>query len=173
MFLLFFIVLPILAISSVNEGVKIDFVHQRYTTVTDNHRTFTESQSIILSEMNYCLPINIQYIINNLTSLYNPFDNKCVTKGLFFTKFSKDVQNYKPFCEAINDATDVYIRRMSYLINMKYYKPHISKEIKERAYYYNTYRRCLDESVDIQNKQVLFKCLKDTERRALFNALRQ
>ena len=149
----------------------INYIHQHHEMLT-NHRKFTESQSIIIIEINNCFPKNIQYIINNMTLFYKSIDYNHVTESLFFTKLSKDLQNHKSFCNAINDASIVYIKRMSYLINMKYYKPNIAKEIKKRVNDYNIHKRCLDEKMEYDNFE-LFKCIKDTERRALFNALRQ
>lgn len=162
----------VITYDDIEKPKTINFVHQN-SEVLNNHKTFTESQAEILIEMNFCLPLEIQYIINNMTKVYKNIDTKHLTEALFLTKLSKDLQNHKPFCDAIKDATSVYVKRMSFLLNMKYYKPDIAKDIKQIIHDYNINKRCLDIKLDNMDKPGIFKCIKDTERRALFNALRQ
>lgn len=150
----------------------INFINQNLD-VLNNHKIFIEAQAIVLIEIKYCLPPSIQYLLGNLTLFYRDIDTKHVTEGFLFTKLSKDLQNHKPFCSAIKDSANVFVKRMSYLLNLKYFRPDVSKELKKKVHSYNIHQRCLETSFDLGDKYELFKCLKDTERKALFNALRQ
>jgi hypothetical protein len=148
---------------------KIDYIYQSQDVLNRN-KLFREQQAIVLIEIKFCLPLNIQYLIGNFTLFYKDIDTKHLTEGFLFTKLSKDLQNHKPFCNAIKDASNVFFKRMRYLLNYQYYRQDVAIERKEKVDEYDIYQRCLKLPLELPSNSDLFECLQKTERKALINA---
>lgn len=158
---------------------------QRYSKSFKSHKIFVETNSKYLLEMKSCFPNEIVYLINNITILYKNHDINFVTESTTYNKIYKDLINYKPFCNALKDSMEVYIKRMTYIMTNHFRQSILSKEFRELYNNFNIYDKCLfiSKILDDQNNSLIsrfgsqlstgLKCLKLIERNALFNALAQ
>lgn len=150
----------------------INFVQYNIDSLK-GHKIFTETQGSKILLMNKCFPLDIQNYINSLLNIYNEYDKKNEEKCLFYTKLSKDLQNNRNFCDAIIDALKTYSKRMTFIINQRYYNPEISIKLKSNLEALNIKDTCT--SIMKNNffiKHELFKCLQNYERESLIYARR-
>lgn len=187
---LFFILL-ICLVSSKFDGYQYDrdmeymqgkiYYIKRHHDNMNSHRKFTETNSQLLMLMKDCYPIEIQELINKVTSLYIPYDYENRTESLALNKLFKDLQNYKPFCKALQESMDIYVKKMTWELNMNYFEPEDAKNKRELYQKLGIFNQCNDllpiigskineEFGSIHSKGML--CLKTIERTAIFHGLK-
>lgn len=173
MFLLFFIIIIIIECKG-NQPPKIPYIQQHYDDMGGYH-TFINSHSNGLIFMKDCFPLEIKCLINNVTNLYSEYEENNQTQSFALNKMFRDLINYKPFCLALKDGMDIYIKKMSSILN-KILKDNVkSKSIRNAYDSLNIFEKCKDEFKNndfnsIQSNGMI--CLKLVERNALFYALR-
>jgi len=158
-----------------------DRIHymQNYLNKLKPHRVFVEENANVLITMKTCYPLNIKYLMNNVTNIYKNYEENNITQGIILTKLYKDLLNYKPFCKSLKDAFDIYISKMTSLLNQDLINSVIIKQLKQQYYNYNIFDKCNKEDQSILKKTFGsiqspgVKCLKVIERNALFHGLRQ
>lgn len=143
------------------------------------YKVFVEENANMLMLMKDCYPLNIQYLMNNITFLYKDYEETNATQGLILTKLYKDLLNYKQFCKALKESFDIYISKMTSLLNQKNINRVIVNKLKQRYLIFNIFEKCMKEDElilkrnfgSIQSSGI--KCLKASEKKALFHGLRQ
>lgn len=145
---------------------------QRHVDEMGGYKTFVESRANTLLLMRECFPLPIKYLFNNITNLFNEFEENNRTQALALNKIFKDLQNYKPFCLAIKHGMDIYIKKFSSIIK-DFNK---IQTIKKNYEQYNIFSKCENEFQKLTNdfnsvKSDSMICLKVIERNALFIAL--
>ena len=152
---------------------KINFIQYNIDSLKE-HKIFTESQSSKIILMNNCFDKDIQNYINSLLNIFNEYDKKNISKCLFYTKLSKDLQNNRNICDAIHEAIKSYSKRMIFIINQRLFRPDISVKLKSQLDALNIKDTCASLMKNILiNKMELFKCLQNYERESLIHALRE
>ena len=152
---------------------------QNYFHKLKGHKVFVEENANVIITMKDCYPLNIQYLMNNVTDIYKNYEENNTTQGLILTKLYKDLYNYKPFCKSLKDAFDVYISKITSLLNQNFIDNVIIKGLKQEYYNFNIFEKCIkeDQSILQQNFGSIqssgIKCLKVIERNALYHGLRQ
>ncbi len=150
---------------------KIPYI-QRHVDDLKGFQIFVESRANTLLLMKNCFPLKIQYLMNNITHLFNEYEENNMTQALALNKIFKDLQNYKSLCLSIKQGFDIYIKKFSSIIK-DFNKIHT---IKKKYEDFNIMLKCENEMKNITNdfnsvKSESMVCLKIVERNALFYAL--
>jgi hypothetical protein len=162
-------------IKTVYDANKIHYM-QNHDHKLNGQRVFVEENANMLITMKNCYPLNIQYLMNNVTDIYKDYEEDNSTQSLVLTKLYKDLLNYIPFCKALNSAFDLYITKMTSLLYQYEINNVIIRKLKQQYYNFNIFEKCKKED-EIENFGSIqssgIKCLKIIERNALFHSLRQ
>jgi len=150
---------------------KLPYI-QRHVDDLKGFQIFVESRANTLLLMKDCFPLPIKCLMNNITNLFNEYEDNNRTQALALNKIFKDLQNYKPFCLAIKHGFDIYIKKFSSIIKDFNKIQSIKKNYEE----YNIFSKCEHEMKSLKNdfnsvKSDSMICLKVIERNALFLAL--
>lgn len=164
-----------------------DIYHlRRHTDSLGSYKAFKETSSIKMIDIKDCYPVEIKYLINNITLLYNKYDSNSETEALFLSKMCKDIQqNYRIFCNIITDSMNGYVKTMTFIINRLIEKQKIDKgvaiSLKKSYLDFSIKSKCDDiiknikEPIEeyfgsVDSKGIL--CIRRIERQALFHGLR-
>jgi hypothetical protein len=170
----YFVLLFIIVFKCNGNQPKIHYIQQHYDDMGGYH-TFINSHSNGLIFMKDCFPLEIKCLINNVTNLYSEYEENNQTQSFALNKMFRDLINYKPFCLALKDGMDIYIKKMSSILN-KLLKDNVkSKSIRTTYDNFNIFEKCKDEFKNNDFNSIHssgMTCLKLVERNALFYALR-